>query len=66
MSEPFVTVNTRGGAIDVTLTVPTYSGEVSFTMSVEPDNDGDWRVFMPETDEYDESGGVVYLGGPDE
>jgi hypothetical protein len=62
---PHVTVQARGTALDVTLHVPTYDGGVAFTLSVEPDNDGDWRVFLPDTDKFDVSGGIVFLGGPE-
>jgi len=63
---PHAEIHPRGGALDVTLVVPTYEGDARFTLSVEPDADGDWRVFLPDTDDYEVSGGVIYLGSPDE
>lgn len=65
-AQPRVTVDPRGIALDVTLVVPTYQGDCAFTMSVEPDSDGDWRLFLPDVEQYDVSGGIIYLGGQEE
>lgn len=69
-----VTPGERGG-LSVTVRVPTYSGGMDFTIDVERDEDGDWRVFVPWPDGLREpytldndavvSNGVAYLGAPD-
>lgn len=65
-----------GGGILVTVVVPTYDGEQTFTLDVQRSEDGDWRVFIPWSLEFGpepmimESGvqvanGIVYLGAPE-
>jgi hypothetical protein len=68
------------GGIDVTVTVPTYSGEQRLSLRVERDNGGDWIVFIPwpelpenldqplflEGSGLEVAGGALYLGAPDE
>lgn len=39
------------GGIAVTVVVPTYEGGATFHITVERDNDGDWRVSIPWPDE---------------
>lgn len=78
-----IRINGAGGAVEVesdtlevTLTVPTYEGETEFTLFVEPDADGDWRVFLPwpkglrDEERILDNGvavlnGAAYLGSPD-
>lgn len=62
MSRPschLVAMNDDQGGIAVTVVVPTYEGGAAFHLTVERDNDGDWRVFVP----WPES--ISVDGGPD-
>jgi hypothetical protein len=38
----------------------------TFTLMVERDADGDWRLFLPDASGFEESRGIVYLGAPDQ
>lgn len=65
------------GGVCAQVQVPTYSGDKTFTITVERDADGDWRVFIPWSPDFTtepvtmENGtecanGIVYMGSPDE
>jgi hypothetical protein len=61
-----VTIDPKAnGGVEIDLFVPTYEGGATFNLTAERDNDGDWRVFLPETKDYEVSAGVIYLGAPD-
>ena len=40
-------VSSDDGGVKVDLTVPGAEKDMTFTMTVERDNDGDWRVYLP-------------------
>lgn len=53
------------GGICATVIIPTYCGGVALTIEAQRQGDRSWVVYMPDTSEYDESNGIVYLGAPD-
>lgn len=70
-----VTPGTEGG-LDIEVFVPTYDGGATFSITVERDNDGDWRVFLPWIADLNDQevilsdghavlNGIAYLGAPD-
>jgi hypothetical protein len=82
MSEASVTARSNGEGLSVTLTVPSYDGDIEFEMHAERDADGDWRVFVPWFEDLRgnpaadqelilENGvgvtnGICYIGAPDQ
>lgn len=65
------------GGVTALVKVPTYSGDQTFSITVERDADGDWRVFIPWSRDFGDeplmldngtevSNGIVYLGAPDD
>lgn len=65
----------ENGGLTVEVDVPTYGGGARFTLTVERDPDGDFRVFVPWPDTEDSEpvlidgmecfNGILYLGAPD-
>jgi hypothetical protein len=56
---------TSNGGMQVALNVPTYSGVLPLELTAERQADGDWIVFLVNTDGLDAMNGIVYLGAPD-
>jgi hypothetical protein len=52
--------------VATSLTLPTSEGGVTLTLEAERDQDGDWRVYLPDVSDFDVASDIVYLAGPDE